>query len=135
MWTRSRQADRQQREIKQQDIVQCSRLGASGVGAAGGNRRQQEATRRRWLQPNLRMMQLGPATVIVQFICFCRSSSLIVSNRFPSNSLWFHTPGCSILKKSKESKVKRSQHCRLDPCPGPNSVQQLLYFILLFFKI
>lgn len=133
MWTRSRQADRQQREIKQQDIVQCSRLGASGVGAAGGNRRQQEATRRRWLQPNLRMMQLGPATVIVQFIlfCFCRSSSLIVSNRFPSNSLWFHTPGCSILKL----KVKRSQHCRLDPCPGPNSVQQLLYFILLFFKI
>lgn len=86
----------------------------------------------RWLQPNLRMMQLGPAISIVQFIlfCFCRSSGLIVSNRFPSNTFWFHTPGRSILKL----KAKRSQYCRRNPCPGPNSVQQLLYFILIFLQ-
>lgn len=93
---------------------------------------QQVATRGRWLQPNLRMMQLGAAIVIVQFtlFCFCRSSGLIVSNRFPSNTLWFHTPGRSVLKP----KAKRSQHCRLDPCPQPSSVQQLLYFILIFLQ-
>lgn len=38
-----------------------------------GSGRQREATGQRWLQPNLRMMQLGPATVIVQFILFCFS--------------------------------------------------------------
>lgn len=122
MASRGQGADRQQREIKQQDLAQCSRLGASGVGAARGNatplasdKPENDAT---WSRYNYCPVYL-----------FLYSSGLIVSNRFPSNTLWFHKPGQSILKL----KAKRSQHCRRNPCPGPYSVQQLLYFILIFF--